>query len=110
MLRLSLLQADDEDRARGVTDHAVRDAAEDERRDRAVPSRADGDQSGVDLPCVRADPLDGIPRRESRPDAHTGGFRLVRRSEEHALGVAPLGLEEVVKHGGRRVGEAVVAL
>ena len=75
-----------------------------------MPSRADGDQARVDLPRVGADPLDGIPRREPRPHRHAGRLCPFRRIEKRGLGVAPLGLEKIVEHGGRGVGKAVVAL
>jgi len=75
-----------------------------------VPSRTDGDQARVELPRIGADPLDGITCREPRSDPHPGGPRPFRCLEQRGLCVAPLGLEKIVEHRGRRVGEAVISL
>ena len=93
-----------------MTNDGVRDASEQERRDRAVPAGSDCDQARVDLRGVGADLLRRIARREARPDVHARCLRARGGVGQGRLGVLALRVEQIVEHCRRRVGEAEVAL
>ena len=59
---------------------------------------------------VGADLLGRIARREARPDRDACRLGPRRRLGERRLGVLALGVEQVVEHRGRGVGEPEVAL